>query len=71
MPPSRPDLPRDARVEDFTHVACAGAPRSAGSAVRRLSSGELFGGASELVIIHAGREYRLRVTSNGKLILTA
>jgi len=25
----------------------------------------------QLVIEHAGREYRLRVTSNGKLILTA
>ena len=25
----------------------------------------------EVVIVHAGREYRLRLTQNGKLILTA
>ncbi|WP_054775107.1 hemin uptake protein HemP [Methylogaea oryzae] len=37
---------------------------------RRLSSAELFGGAREVVIEHGGDEYRLRVTSNGKLILT-
>ncbi|MPZ47652.1 MAG: hemin uptake protein HemP [Betaproteobacteria bacterium] len=40
-------------------------------AVRRVASGELFGNAAELVIVHGQREYRLRVTSNGKLILTA
>jgi hemin uptake protein HemP len=39
--------------------------------VRRVQSRELFGSASELVIEHSGREYRLRVTQHGKLILTA
>jgi hemin uptake protein HemP len=38
---------------------------------RRLKSSELFEGRVELVIEHRGREYRLRVTQNGKLILTA
>jgi hemin uptake protein HemP len=38
---------------------------------RRVASGELFGNATELIIVHGQREYRLRVTSNGKLILTA
>jgi len=38
---------------------------------RKISSQELLGGRSELVINHQGREYRLRVTQNGKLILTA
>jgi hemin uptake protein HemP len=37
----------------------------------RTSSGALLQGARELIIEHAGREYRLRVTASGKLILTA
>ncbi|MEQ1602772.1 MAG: hemin uptake protein HemP [Methylophilaceae bacterium] len=36
----------------------------------RYYSPELFGSANELVIEHAGEEYRLRITSKGKLILT-
>lgn len=31
----------------------------------------LLGARRELVIVHNGREYRLRLTRNGKLILTA
>jgi hemin uptake protein HemP len=31
----------------------------------------LLGRNRELVITHNGREYRLRLTQNGKLILTA
>mgnify|MGYP001240234479 CR=1 FL=1 len=37
----------------------------------RVSSRELLGGNGELIIVHQGREYRLRITQNGKLILTA
>jgi hemin uptake protein HemP len=37
----------------------------------RVSSGELLGAHGELIIEHQGREYRLRITQNGKLILTA
>lgn len=37
----------------------------------RVDSTTLMRGARELVIDHAGREYRLRITQNGKLILTA
>lgn len=37
---------------------------------KRLSSIDLFSGARELVIDHAGDQYRLRRTSQGKLILT-
>lgn len=36
----------------------------------RLDSADLLGGAREVLIMHAGAEYRLRVTSQGKLILT-
>lgn len=37
---------------------------------RKVSSEELFAGANEVLILHAGEEYRLRITKNGKLILT-
>ncbi|HYG69826.1 MAG TPA: hemin uptake protein HemP [Anaeromyxobacteraceae bacterium] len=38
---------------------------------RRTTSAELMGpDGRELVIEHAGEEYRLRITSTGKLILT-
>jgi hemin uptake protein HemP len=36
----------------------------------RASSGALLGPRGELIIEHAGEEYRLRRTRNGKLILT-
>lgn len=37
---------------------------------RRLCSPALFRGGRELVIIHQGQEYRLRITRADKLILT-
>jgi len=37
----------------------------------RVQSRALLGARNELVIVHDGREYRLRLTQNGKLILTA
>lgn len=40
------------------------------SARKRISSKDLFGSLRELVIEHVGEEYRLRITSQGKLILT-
>lgn len=48
-------------------------PRQASAKVAtpRTSSRALLGDARELVIDHEGREYRLRITQNGKLILTA
>jgi hemin uptake protein HemP len=36
----------------------------------RVPAAELFRGRRELIILHNADEYRLRVTSNGKLILT-
>lgn len=38
---------------------------------KRVTSEALLGAKKELVIVHGGREYRLRLTQNGKLILTA
>ena len=40
-------------------------------APKRVASESLLGEAKTLLIMHNGREYRLRVTQNGKLILTA
>ena len=40
-------------------------------APRKVQSEALLGSARELLIVHNGREYRLRLTQNGKLILTA
>ena len=37
---------------------------------QRLHSDMLLAGRREIVIEHSGEEYRLRVTSKGKLILT-
>lgn len=37
----------------------------------RVASEALLGTGKELVIVHNGREYKLRLTQNGKLILTA
>jgi hemin uptake protein HemP len=44
---------------------------SAPGTTPRIRSDVLLGGRTELVIEHQGREYRLRITQNGKLILTA
>lgn len=38
-------------------------------AIRRVTTDDLLQGGNELIIAHRGDEYRLRITSNGKLIL--
>lgn len=40
------------------------------SHARTITAEELFQGATEVVVWHAGTPYRLRVTRNDKLILT-
>ena len=40
-------------------------------APQRVPSETLLGEAKALLIVHNGREYQLRLTQNGKLILTA
>lgn len=37
----------------------------------RIDSAALFSGRNEIIIAHQGRDYRLRLTAHGKLILTA
>jgi hemin uptake protein HemP len=41
------------------------------TAPQKVASAVLLGSNRELVIVHNGREYRLRLTQNDKLILTA
>ena len=59
-PPTKPAVPAGAPAVD-----------SRKADARRISSNELFNGAREIVIEHDGRIYQLRITQNGKLILTA
>jgi len=47
------------------------APTQRMPAPNKVPSQMLLGARRELVITHNGREYRLRVTQSGKLILTA
>ena len=50
-------------------------PGPGGSPSVRIASESLFGAPPaqrrEVLIVHNGREYRLRLTQNGKMILTA
>ena len=45
-------------------------PISAVKPVKRIAVSDLLSGGREAVLLHDGDEYRLRLTSNGKLILT-
>jgi hemin uptake protein HemP len=44
-------------------------PALQGRTIRRTTTEDLLQGGNELIIAHRGEEYRLRITSNGKLIL--
>ena len=55
------DEPRPAQSED--------APPT-GQRPRRLKVSELLAGEREAILEHDGQDYRLRITANGKLILT-
>ena len=48
----------------------AGASRTIPVAGQRIDSRDLFVGTRELIIHHGGESYRLRLTSQNKLILT-
>lgn len=47
------------------------APVVVQSPIPRIDSEQLLERGSQLIIVHGDREYRLRKTSRGKLILTA
>ena len=63
---------RDADRANASRGPASSAPaRGDSTPPRRVRSEDLMRGAVELVIEHHGRDYRLRITQNGKLILTA
>jgi len=45
-------------------------PNEGAASVRRFEVAELLQGGREVILVHGGSEYRLRITGNGKLILT-
>ena len=56
---------------NFAPQATASAATSTAAARKpRIESQRLFQGNSEIVIVHHEEEYSLRITKNGKLILT-
>jgi hemin uptake protein HemP len=64
-PPSRVDRPLSEPAD-----GCGPTARTRASPPRTTSR-DLLGAGGELVIAHDGREYRLRITQNNRLILTA
>jgi hemin uptake protein HemP len=56
--------------ELHTPLPPSSVPLTPSPVLKRLSSEELIGPARELLIRHAGFDYRLRITRQGKLILT-
>ena len=53
-------------VQGYPELAC----QPKGADRLRLNSRDLFAMSREIIIDHASEEYRLRLTSQGKLILT-
>ena len=54
--------------EDPARPEAAAAP--AGDRLRRIKVSELLRGEREVILEHESQDYRLRITANGKLILT-
>jgi len=64
---SRQDAPRESAVQAGARSPHGDAPTNE---VPRLDTAQLFRGCNEIVIEHRGERYRLRLTRQGKLILT-
>jgi hemin uptake protein HemP len=63
------------RSSEIARAEAAGPIGSDGTAVepslvRRVESATLFQRGREVIIVHRGQEYRLRITKSDKLILT-
>ena len=57
-------------VRDRPHEPPSQPPAEATTRLRRLKVSELLAGEREAILEHGGQDYRLRITANGKLILT-
>ncbi len=69
--PNPQTVPASAQIKRAELVLRRDETGTAARSPRRTTLEALLDGAGELLIEHAGREYRLRITQNGKLILTA
>lgn len=56
--------------EGDNHISNKGPFREAGQPVVRYNVADLLRGGREAILEHGGAEYRLRITANGRLILT-
>jgi len=54
----------------YEQAANSAMPADAKLPLPRIASSELFKGVQEIIIDHMGQEYRLRLTGQGKLLLT-
>ena len=61
---------RETVANFVTHSQIDAAMPTANPNKPRIESDHLFQGTSEIVIVHQNEEYNLRITRNGKLILT-
>jgi hemin uptake protein HemP len=60
----------DKTVHRSSELVAPETPVPEPAAVRRVESASLFQRGREVVIVHHGQEYRLRITKSDKLILT-
>jgi hemin uptake protein HemP len=60
----------ETRMSLASHAPAGAATLTAAAKKLRIESQRLFQGNSEIVIVHHDEEYSLRITKNGKLILT-
>ena len=56
--------------EEDPQMIGPGAAAPAGDRRRRIKVSELLQGEREVILEHDNQDYRLRITANGKLILT-
>jgi hemin uptake protein HemP len=57
-------------ISDEDPRTLPGAASPAGERRKRIKVNELLQGDREVILEHDGQDYRLRITANGKLILT-
>lgn len=58
------------KVDDINMAKPSASASMASRPLARVDSSQLLDGRRELIIVHRGEEYRLRVTRQEKLILT-
>ncbi len=70
MPPDSDNQDTDAMQADPTSIRSPVEPGKRTFPPGPIPTDFLFQGSQEILIVHNGEQYRLRITRNGKLILT-